>query len=215
MDFVNLNFIYIIRMNCFKQIPNEILEIIIKKCVGKEILDYNKKYYNKDFSCISEVCKEWNYTIKNNVEKIRFSEKKRISPLILAKTLSVYKNITNLYFDNCKWLSNDHMPYLGIPTKLNLISFDFTRLETLAFMPRNNNVKYLFTRGGCIRAGFNQFQGVEFINAASSSIYDLYVLKECALLKTLILSFTYVTNLNPVFLYCKQIEKIDTSNCIH
>jgi Leucine-rich repeat (LRR) protein len=74
-----------------------------------------------------------------------------------------------------------------------------------------NSVKYLYTRGGVVRAGYNKFPMVEFINASSSSLIDLYVLNNCKELKNIILSFTYVTDISPLLEYNKKLENIDLS----
>ena len=173
------------------------------------LVDYNKNRYTTHYKNISLTCKSWKSTIDSIVEHIRFSSKKRISPANLNIFLSKYKNLKSLYFDRCKWLTEDHLPVL-VNTRLELLSVDETKIESLAKMPVNS-VKYLYTRGGVVRAGYNKFPMVEFINASSSSLIDLYVLNNCKELKNIILSFTYVTDISPLLEYNKKLENIDLS----
>jgi hypothetical protein len=173
------------------------------------LVDFNKNKYMEHYKNISLTCKSWKYIIDSIVEHIRFSSKKRISPGNLNIFLSKYKNLKSLYFDKCKWLTEDHLPAL-VNTRLELLSVDETKIESLVKMPVNN-VKYLYTRGGVVRAGYNKFPMVEFINASSSSLIDLYVLNTCKELKNIILSFTYVTDISPLLEYNKKLENIDLS----
>ncbi len=173
------------------------------------LVDYNKNRYTAHYKNISLTCKSWKCTIDSIVEHIRFSSNKRISPANLTIFLSKYKNLKSLYFDRCKWLTEDHLTAL-VNTRLELLSVDETKIESLAKMPANS-VKYLYTRGGVVRAGYNKFPMVEFINASSSSLIDLYVLNNCKELKNIILSFTYVTDISPLLEYNKKLENIDLS----
>ncbi len=190
------------------KLPTDIIEYIFEKIINGDI-DYNKNRYTAHYKNISLACKSWKCTIDSIIEHIRFSSKKRISPANLNIFLSKYKNLKSLYFDRCKWLTEDHLPVL-VNTRLELLSVDETKIESLAKMPANS-VKYLYTRGGVVRAGYNKFPMVEFINASSSSLIDLYVLNNCKELKNIILSFTYVTDISPLLEYNKKLENIDLS----
>jgi len=221
------------------KLPTDILEYIIKLCMplspgenhqegrpsclsipiessGLNIgdmreVDFNKYRYKGEYSSISLTCKLWKFIIDSLVTQLRFSANKRISPTNLNIFLSRFSKLQSLYFDRCRWLNTDHLASLDNIKTLELLSFDETRLESLSKMP-TNNVKFLYTRGGAIRAGYDKFPAVEFINASSSSLLDLYTLHKCTELKILILSFTYVIDTSPLIKYNTKLEKIDLSN---
>lgn len=188
---------------------------ILKMCIFENGVDSIGCYAtnNLNFININLVSKYWNYLSCSLIKKIKFDPKKRISVSKLGEILTKYKDVTDLNFEYCRWFTNEHFKCFGNLKYLNILSLDSTGLETLAYMPPNK-VKYLFTRGGAIRAGFNKFPDVEFINASSSALSDLYTLKECKNLKTLILSFTYTCNLEPLITYNKNLQKLDISNPI-
>lgn len=228
-----------IRESIMNKLPTDILEYIIKLCMplspcenhqegrpsclstpigstGLNIgdmreVDFNKYRYRVEYSSISLTCKLWKFIIDSLVTQIRFSANKRISPANLNIFLSRFSNLQSLYFDRCRWLNTDHLASLDNIKTLELLSFDETRLESLSKMP-TNNVKFLYTRGGAIRAGYDKFPAVEFINASSSSLLDLYTLHKCTELKILILSFTYVIDTSPLIKYNTKLEKLDLSN---
>jgi Leucine-rich repeat (LRR) protein len=208
-------------------ICTDILEVIFKKYISTEEgdkpaylaetrenegalgeLNYNKN--TRNISNISLVCKEWRYLINELIQTIRFSSIKRISAKNLSIVLSRYKNIKNIYFEKCRWFTVDHFTSLENKPKLELLSLDETKLESMKKMPANN-IKTLFTRGSNIKTGFDRFKMVEFINCSSSSIIDLYVLRDCKELKILILSFTYVNDISHLILYNTKLEKLDLS----
>ena len=228
-----------IRESIMNKLPTDILEYIIKLCmplspcdlkssanlsgfaphaVGElapsrsmREVDFNKYRYRVEYSSISLTCKLWKFIIDSLVTQIRFSANKRISPANLNIFLSRFSNLQSLYFDRCRWLNTDHLASLDNIKTLELLSFDETRLESLSKMP-TNNVKFLYTRGGAIRAGYDKFPAVEFINASSSSLLDLYTLHKCTELKILILSFTYVIDTSPLIKYNTKLEKLDLTN---